>query len=64
MTDLDRKIEQLRRLLQTAHYENYEFVYLPVGDALTVVELLEDYRRLKGGGNHEPAKEQGEDVLS
>lgn len=63
MTDLERKIDQLRRLLQTAHYENYDFVYLPVGDALTVVELLEDYRRLKGGGNHEPKTERRADPV-
>ena len=55
MTDLDRKIKQIRRLLQTAHYENYDFIYLPVGDALTVAQLLEDYRRLKGGGNNAEA---------
>ena len=61
--DLNRKIDQLRQLLQTANYENYDFVYLPVGDALTVVQLLEDYRRLNGGRNHEPAKEHGEAVL-
>ena len=45
MSDLERKIDQLRRLLQTAHYENYDFVYLPVGDAVTVVEFLEEYKR-------------------
>ena len=49
MTDLDRKIKQIRRLLQTAHYENYDFIYLLTGDALKIVQLLEDYRRLKGG---------------
>lgn len=63
MLNVDRKIEQLRRLLQTAHYENYDFVYLPVGDALTVVELLEDYRRLKGGRNHEPKTERRADPV-
>ena len=63
MLRVDRKIEQLRRLLQTAHYENYDFVYLPVGDAVTVVELLEDYRRLKGGVNHEPKTERREDPV-
>ena len=61
--DLNRKIDQLRQLLQTANYENYDFVYLPVGDALTVVELLEDYRRLKGGVNHEPKTERRADPV-
>ena len=63
MNDLDRKIDQLLRLLYATHYEDYDFIYLPVPDALTIVRLLEDYRRLKGGVNHEPAKEHGETVL-
>jgi hypothetical protein len=46
MTELDRKIEQLRRLLYATHYENYDFIYLPAADALTIVRLL-DYRRSK-----------------
>ena len=45
MNDLDRKIDQLRRLLYATHYEDYDFIYLPVPDALTIVQLLEDYRR-------------------
>ena len=45
MTDVDRKIAQLRRLLYATHYEDYDFIYLPVPDALTIVQLLEDYRR-------------------
>lgn len=57
MSNVDRKIEQLRRLLQTAHYENYDFVYLPVGDALTVVELLEEYKRKEGKRNGETDRE-------
>ena len=44
MTDIDRKIAQLRRLLYSTHYEDYDFIYLPVPDALTIVQLLEDYR--------------------
>ena len=58
MNDLDRKIDQLQRLLYATHYEDYDFIYLPVPDALTVVRLLEDYRRLKGGVNHEPKTER------
>ena len=43
MTDLERKVAQLRRLIRTAHEENYDFVYLPVGDAKVIVRLLEVY---------------------
>ena len=45
MTDINRKIAQLRRLLYATHYEDYDFIYLPVPDAITIVQLLEDYRR-------------------
>ena len=45
MNDLDRKIDQLQRLLYATHYEDYDFIYLPVPDALTIVQLLEEYRR-------------------
>ena len=43
MTDRERKVTQLRRLIRTAHEENYDFVYLPVGDAKVIVRLLEVY---------------------
>ena len=45
MKDIDRKIAQLRRLLYATHFEDYDFIYLPAPDALTIVQLLEDYRR-------------------
>jgi hypothetical protein len=45
VTDLDRKIAQLRRLLYATHYEDYDFIYLPVTDAITIVRLLEEFRR-------------------
>ena len=45
MKDIDRKIAQLRRLLYATHFEDYDFIYLPASDALTIVRLLEDYRR-------------------
>lgn len=41
MTDAERKVKQLKRLIKTAHNENYDFVYVPVGDAKTIVRLLE-----------------------
>ena len=40
MKDAERKVKQLRRLIETAHAENYDFVYMPVGDAKTIVKLL------------------------
>ena len=42
MTDRERKVKQLKKLVKTAHNENYDFVYLPVGDAKTIIRLLED----------------------
>ena len=63
MTDIDRKIAQLRRLLYATHYEDYDFIYLPVPDALTIVRILEDYRRLEGGVNHEPKTERRADQV-
>ena len=45
MSDLDRKIAQLRKLLYVTHDDDYDFIYLPAADALTIVRLLEDYRR-------------------
>ena len=45
MKYIDRKIAQLRRLLYATHFEDYDFIYLPASDALTIVRLLEDYRR-------------------
>lgn len=45
MTDRERKVKQLRRLIAVAHAENYDFVYMPVGDAKTIVRLLEEQER-------------------
>jgi hypothetical protein len=42
MTDRERKVRQLRKLIKAAHNENYDFVYLPVGDAKTIIRLLEE----------------------
>ena len=57
MTDIDRKLKQLRSLIATAHYENYDFVFMPVGDAKTIVRLLEELKK-----NREVMKD-GEAVL-
>lgn len=45
MTDIDRKIAQLRKLLYATHDEDYDFIYLPASDARTIVQLLEEYKR-------------------
>lgn len=42
MTDRERKVRQLRKLIKAAHNENYDFVWLPVGDAKTIIRLLEE----------------------
>ena len=42
MTDRERKVRQLKKLIKAAHNENYDFVYLPVGDAKTIIRLLEE----------------------
>lgn len=42
MTDRERKVRQLQKLIKAAHNENYDFVYLPVGDAKTIIRLLEE----------------------
>ena len=39
MTDIDRKIAQLRRLLYATHDEDYDFIYLPASP--TVAPLFE-----------------------
>ena len=47
MTDRERKVAQLRRLIRTAHEENYDFVYLPVGDAKVIVRLLDERKEVE-----------------
>lgn len=42
MTDRERVIGRLRRLIRTAHNENYDFVYIPVGTAKVIVRMLEE----------------------
>ena len=48
MSDMERTIKRLERLIKTAHYENYDFVYIPVGTAKTIVRLLGERRREAG----------------
>lgn len=41
MTDTERVVLRLKRLIKAAHNENYDFVYIPVGTAKLIVRLLE-----------------------
>lgn len=51
MTDRERVVKKLRQLIKAAHEENYDFVYLDVGKAKTIVRLLEEQERtLDDGG--------------
>lgn len=52
MTDRERVVKKLRQLIKTAHAENYDFIYIDVGKAKTIVRLLEEQERTldKGGG--------------
>ena len=42
MTDTERVVLRLKRLIKAAHNENYDFVYIPVGTAKLIVRLLEE----------------------
>ena len=42
MTDRERVVQRLRKLIKAAHNENYDFIYIPVGTAKVIVPLLED----------------------
>ena len=41
MTDTERVVLRLKRLIKAAHNENYDFIYIPVGTAKLIVRLLE-----------------------
>ena len=58
MTDRERVVQRLRKLIKAAHSENYDFVYIPVGTAKVIVRLLEDQQiplKEKGGEPDGPA---------
>ena len=46
MTDTERVKKRLTRLIQAAHNENYDFVYIPVGTAKLIVKLLEERKEV------------------
>ena len=41
MTDTERVTKRLKRLIEHAHNENYDFVYIPVGTAKLILKLQE-----------------------
>ena len=58
MTDRERVVQRLRKLIKAAHNENYDFIYIPVGTAKVIVRLLEDQQiqlKEKGGEPDGPA---------
>lgn len=42
MTDRERVVNRLKRLIKAAHNENYDFIYIPVGTANLIVKMLEE----------------------
>ena len=42
MTDRERVVNRLNKLIKAAHNENYDFVYIPVGTAKLIVKLLDN----------------------
>lgn len=48
MTDRERSVARLRKLIKTAHGENRDFVYLTVENAKVIVRLLEEHVREEG----------------
>ena len=42
MTDRERVVNRLKRLIKAAHNENYDFIYIPVGTAKPIVKMLEE----------------------
>ena len=42
MTDTERVRKRLTRLIEVAHNENYDFIYIPVGTAKVILKLLEE----------------------
>ena len=58
MTDRERVVTRLKRLIKTAHNDARDFVYVTVGTARVIVRLLEDQQiqlKEKGGEPDGPA---------
>ena len=51
MTDRERTVKKMKVLIDNADDENYDFVYLNVGTARTIVRLLEEQEIVLEGGD-------------
>ena len=60
MTDRERTVKRMKRLIDNANDENYDFVYLKIGTARTIVRLLEEQER-GGGADGKPQPDAGAD---
>ena len=47
MTDTERVRKRLTRLIEHAHNENYDFVYIQVGTAKLILKLIEEREEAK-----------------
>ena len=47
MTDCERVVNRLKRLIKTAHHDARDFVYVTVGTAGVIVRLLEEQERIR-----------------
>ena len=45
MTDRERVVNRLKRLIKATHDEGCDFVYIPVGTAKLIVKMLEEQVR-------------------
>ena len=53
MTDRERVVTRLKKLIKATHNENRDFVYVMVGTARVIVRLLEEQERPKEEEKHE-----------
>ena len=53
MTDRERVVTRLKKLIKATHNENRDFVYVTVGTARVIVRLLEEQERPKEEEKHE-----------
>ena len=62
MTDRERTVKNMKLLIDNADDENYNFVYLNVGTARTIVRLLEE-QEMGGEAYGEPQPDEGTDCI-
>ena len=53
MTDRERVVDHLKRLIKATHNEMSDFVHITVGTARVIVRLLEEQERPKEEEKHE-----------